>query len=113
MTDDTVDLRTALVLLANVTRFATEHPYAATGIIGAAAGSAATYSIMSKRVEAAAAGNVVDSTVYDVELPEEQVAHMLADPEHVKIRYDFPFGSVVLRIEKREPFKQLPDIIVD
>jgi hypothetical protein len=69
-----------LILTANALRFASEHPYAATGIVGAAAGSAITYRVMTLRDMRQKATKVFTPKVYQFILPATDLRQMLVDP---------------------------------
>ena len=100
----------ALLLLALRTlRFATDHPYAATGIFGAIVGSAVTYRAMTFNSMRQKADKVFTPKVYQFALPPEDLRRMLVDPMH-EIRWDMPEISMIITAEKREQPKALPDI---
>lgn len=98
-----------LILAANALRFASEHPYAATGIVGAVAGSAVTYQVMTVRDMRQKATKVFTPKVYEFILPTTDLKQMLLDPDH-EIRWDIPEATVIVTAEKREQLKALPDI---
>lgn len=100
-----------LILTANALRFASEHPYAATGIVGAVAGSAVTYRVMTLRDMRQRATKVFTPKVYEFILPATDLRQMLVDPDH-EIRWDIPEATVIVTAEKREQLKALPDIDV-
>ena len=103
----------AFILAAHVVNFATRHPYAATGILGAAAGSFATYKVMTNKAMREKIDGVFTPKVYQLELTREDLTRMLADPS-VEIRIETTEMSVVVSSEKREMLKQLlPDIEID
>jgi hypothetical protein len=102
-----------LGLAGSFIRFATYHPYAATGIFGAAVGSAVTYGVLtSKTFEAAKNGGIFTPKVYEIALAHEDLRAMLEDPS-AEIRMETPEMTVVVTAEKRVQLKQLPDIIID
>lgn len=104
---------TVLILATHVINFATRHPYAATGIFGAAIGSAATYKAMTYKSVREKVNGVFTPKVYELALSKEDLAHMLADPS-TEIRIETAEMSIVLTTEKREALKQLlPDIVID
>lgn len=102
----------ALSLAGSFIRFATYHPYAATGIVGAAVGSAVTYGVMTSDRFKAATNGVFTPKVYELELNHEDLRRMLIDPL-VEIRIEMPEMTVVVTAEKREQLKQLPDIVIE
>lgn len=102
-----------LGLAGSFIRFATYHPYAATGIVGVAIGSAATYGVMTSNRFKTATNGIFTPKVYELALTPEDLRHMLVDPS-VEIRMEMPEITVVVTSEKREPLRQLPaDIIID
>lgn len=104
---------TLLILATHVINFATRHPYAATGIFGAAIGSAVTYRMMTYESVKAKVNGVFTPKVYELVLTKEDLQRMLADPL-VEIRIETAEMSVVVTSEKREELKQLlPDIDMD
>jgi len=98
-----------LILASHVLRFATDHPYAATGIFGAAVGSAATYKVMQAKSMRQKANKVFTPKVYEFTLPATDLRRMLADCNY-EIRWEIPEASVIVTAEKRESQKALPDI---
>lgn len=104
MTDQ--DSESVLLLALRTLRFATDHPYAATGICGAAIGSVVTYAIMTgparTRVQ-----SVFTPRVYEFALTREDLQHMLMDPS-VEIRYETAEIAVIVTSEKRARLKALP-----
>lgn len=100
-----------LLLVSRVIKFATEHPYAATGILGAAVGSAATYSVMAQQADHRTA-QAVGGKVYEIALSEADLDHMQVDPT-ARLRYEFPLISVVVHPEEKVQPLMLPDIIID
>lgn len=112
METDSTDLRTLLVVIANTARFATEHPFAATGILGAAAGSWATYSVMNKRMQAQDAAAVRGKT-YEIQITDEELENLQDNPEHCWLRYEFPLVTVVIKKDIPERPLMLPDVIID
>lgn len=101
-----------LVFAGSFLRFATKHPYAATGIFGAAVGSAVTYGVLTSDRFKTATNGVFTPKVYELVLNHEDLRRMLADPL-VEVRMEMPEMTVVVTAEKREQLKQLPDIIID
>ena len=101
-----------LLLLSRSLRFATDHPYAATGIFGAAIGSAVTYQALTMNGVRQKVNKVVTPKVYQFELPPEDLRRMLVDPTH-EVRWEMAEDSVIITAEKREQPKALPDITVE
>ena len=101
-----------LILLARSIRFATEHPYAATGIFGAAVGSAVTYKALTMNGMRQRANKVFTPKVYQFEIQAADLRRMLADPAY-ELRWDMAQDSVIITAEKREVPKALPDITVE
>lgn len=99
-----------LILLSRTIRFASEHPYAATGIFGAVVGSVATYRVMTELQIRDKVAEVVTPKVYEFPVPQEDLRRMLADPT-AEIRWELPEISVIVTAEKRAQPKELP--IVD
>ncbi len=99
-------------LVGSFIEFATDHPYAATGIFGAAVGSAVTYGILTSKSLRFATNKVFTPKVYEIALSRTDCLRMLADPS-AEIRMETPEMTVVVTSEKREPLKQLPDIIAN
>ena len=98
-----------LILISRGLKFATDHPYAATGIFGAVVGSALTYRAMTVREMRAKANQVFTPKVYEFAISHEDLRHMLTDP-HAEVRWELPTMSVIVTSEKREQPKELPDI---
>jgi hypothetical protein len=106
------DQETMLGFAGSFIRFATYHPYAATGIVGAAVGSAVTYGVMTSDRFKAATNGVFTPKVYELELSHEDLRRMLADPL-MEIRMETAEMTLVVTAEKREPLKALPDIVIE
>lgn len=98
-----------LVLTARALKFATDHPYAATGIFGAAVGSAVTYRVIMFSSLRQKANKVFTPKVYQINVPAEDLRRMLADPAY-EIRWEMTEASVIVTAEKRETLKELPFI---
>jgi hypothetical protein len=98
-----------LILAARTLKFATDHPYAATGIFGAAVGSVVTYRVMTYQSLYKETEKVITPEVYEFEIPQEDLRHMLVDPT-VELRWEMPTISVIITSEKRNQPKELPDI---
>jgi hypothetical protein len=96
-----------LLLTVRGLAFVSDHPYAAMGIFGAALGSAATYTLMTAR--SPNQNGIFTPKVYKLELPREDVEHLLTDPT-TKLRWETPQAVVVVSMEQPEPLKQLPYI---
>lgn len=103
---------TVLKFAGSFIRFATYHPYAATGIFGAAVGSAVTYGVMTSSRFKTATNGIFTPKVYEVILTRADLNCMIADPS-LEIRMEMPEMTVVVTSEKREQLKQLPDIIIE
>jgi hypothetical protein len=101
-----------LLLTSRALRFAADHPYAATGIFGAAVGSAVTYKVLKFQGFRAKVSTVVTPKVYQLNIPEADLRRMLGDPEF-ELRWDLPDIAMIVTAEKKEPLKQLPDIQQD
>lgn len=99
----------ALLLTARVLRFATDHPYAATWLFGAAVGSAVTYSVLTS---APAGSKVFTPKVYEFAMTPEDLHRMSTDPDS-SIRLETPDITLVIAPEKRIPLKELPDIDIE
>jgi hypothetical protein len=104
--------RNLLILAARTLQFATDHPYAATGIFGAAVGSFVTYRVMTIKGMKAKVNGVFTPKVYEFAISKEDLNRMLVDPE-AELRWDLPTMSFIVTSEKREQPKLLPDISVD
>lgn len=101
---------TLLVFAIKTMKFATDHPYAATGIFGAAVGSVVTYKVMTfspKRPLSKA----FTPKVYELALPAEDLQRLLGDPMY-EMRWETPEASVIVTAEKREPMRALADITI-
>jgi hypothetical protein len=98
-------------LLLSAIKFSSEHPYAATAVVGAAAGSLVTWAIMSTQQELREQ-KVVRGKVFEVEVPSENLQDLIDDPT-IELRFDQPLITVIVTGEKREPLKALPDIVVE
>lgn len=106
------DQETMLSLAGSFIRFATYHPYAATGIFGAAVGSAVTYGVLTSKFSRFSTNGVFTPKVYELVLTHDDLRRMLVDPT-AEIRVETPQMTVVVTPEKREPLKQLTDIVVE
>lgn len=95
-----------LALAAHTLRFATDHPYAATGIFGAMVGSAVTYKVLTVNPKRSPLNEVFTPKMYQLELKPEELRHMLMDPK-AEIRYEMSDMTVVVTSEQREPLKAL------
>jgi len=102
-----------LILAAHGLRFATNHPYAATGILGAAIGSAVTYRVMTNKSMRQKVDKIFTPKVYELALSENDLQALLVHPE-CQVRIETPDMTLVITQEKREQLKQLlPDIDID
>jgi hypothetical protein len=101
-----------LLLISRTLRFATDHPYAATGLFGAAVGSVATYKLLTFSAVQQSVNTVLNHKVYECAIPIEDLQRMLKDPEY-ELRWEMTDTSVIVSAEKREPLKALPDIVVN
>lgn len=103
----------ALLLAAHTMRFLADHPYLATGIFGAGVGSAVTYSVMTRAQKGATSvRNVFTPKVYRLELPTEDLQHILDIPE-AELRWETPDMTVIITSEETIPLKQLPVVEAD
>jgi hypothetical protein len=101
-----------LLLLSRSIRFATDHPYAATGIFGAMVGSAVTYKAMKFNSVLADRDKVVTPQVYEFSLTPDDLRKMQIDPLAER-RWELPTMTVIVTSERRERPKELPDIKAD
>lgn len=101
-----------LLLVSRTLKFASDHPYAATGIFGAAVGSAATYQVLTRLPDYEKVSQAFTPKVYEFALPQEDLRHMLSDPS-TEVRWDMPEISVIITAEKREQPKQLQVVDAD
>lgn len=101
-----------LLLISRTLRFATDHPYAATGIFGAVVGSAATYKLLTFTPVRQKMDEVINHKVYECAIPVEDLQRLLQDPAY-ELRWEMTDTSVIVTAEKREPLKALPDIVVN
>lgn len=99
------DTETILVVTAQALRFATNHPYAATGIFGAAVGSAITYKVLT--FNRPKSNGIFTPKVYRVALSHEDLRHLLDNPTN-ELKWETPEVSVVITSEEPEPIKELP-----
>lgn len=104
------ETETILVLAARTLKFATDHPYAATGIFGAAVGSAVTYKVMTYRPPSLS--KFFTPKVYELALPASDLHQLLNDPSY-EMRWEMKDAAVIVTGEKREPLRQLPDITIE
>lgn len=98
-----------LRVLAHSIRFATDHPYAATGIFGAAVGSVVTYKVMTFSPQRPSVRKMFTPKVYEIALPPEDLHRLLDDPTY-ELRWETAEAAVIVTAEKHEPMKQLPII---
>lgn len=101
-----------LFLAVRGLRFASNHPYAATGIFGAVVGSAITYSVLTNQSPRQSVNGFFTPKVYELVLPRVEVEKLLLDP-NVELRWETPTMTVIVSMEKPEPLKQLPFIDVN
>ena len=102
-----------LYLAGHTMRFLADHPYLATGIFGAGIGSAVTYRVMSRAQKGATdVRNIFTPKVYKIELPPEELRHILKDPS-AELRWEVPEATVIITSEETVPLKQLPVVEVD
>lgn len=98
-----------LILASRVFQFATNHPYAATWIFGAAVGSVATHKVLTRNPRHLDMSEVFTPKVYEFALKPEDLRRMLMDPT-AEIRYETTEVTVVVTSEQKESLKALPDI---
>jgi hypothetical protein len=101
-----------LGLIASTMQFATRHPYAATGIFGAAVGSAVTYGVLTSKTWGPKVNGVLTPKVYELALTSEDL-HLLQGDMSYEVRVETPDMTVIVTAEKREPLRALPDIVVE
>ena len=101
------DTESLLALTIQSLRFATNHPYAATGIFGAVVGSAVTYKVMTEAQKRTS--EVFTPKAYKIALGSEDLRHLLDEPT-AEIRWETPEFSVIITSEEVIPMKQLPVI---
>lgn len=100
----------ALLILASRTlRFATDHPYATTGIFGAAVGSVVTYKVMTAKPMRHHVNEFFTPKVYELALAQDDLRRLLADPT-AELRLETPDMTLILTSEMRERLRQLPYI---
>lgn len=98
-----------LILTSRILRFASEHPYAATGIFGAAVGSAVTYKVIMSNLGRSGMNRVFTPKMYQFMLTPEDLRRMMMDPT-AEIRFETAEMTAIVTTEQREPIKALPDI---
>jgi len=102
-----------LAIVAHTTRWIVDHPYAATGIFGAALGSAVTYRVMTvAQQRTQQVRDVFTPKVYRMELPVGELHHILKDPS-AELRWETPEMTVIVTSEETVPLKQLPVVEAD
>jgi hypothetical protein len=89
--------------------FALRHPYATTGIFGAAVGSAVTYTVLTTQSPLHKVNEILTPKVYEIALSREDLHKLMLDP-NAELRWEGTTASVIMTSEKREPLKQLPII---
>lgn len=100
------ETETLLVLASHTIKFATNHPYAATGVIGALVGSAVTYKAMTFSQKRSVISDIFTPKVYKLDLPHSDLRLLLNDPL-AELRWDTPEFSLVVAAEKQESLKEL------
>lgn len=105
------ETETLLLLTGRALRFATDHPYAATGIFWCAVGSAVTYKVI-MFTQGRPLSDILTPKVYKIALSHEGLQHLLHDPD-AELRWDTPEVSVIITSEKVEPLKELPIIDIE
>lgn len=96
-----------LFLAGHTMRFLADHPYLATGIFGAGLGSAVTYRVMTRAQKGSTSvRNIFTPKVYKMELPVEDLRHILHDPS-AELRWETPDMTVIVTSEETVPLKQL------
>lgn len=103
------DTETLLKLVSRTIRFATYHPYAATGVLGAAIGSAVTYKVLTFNSPQSGLNHIFTPKVYELALSHKDLQDLMDDPK-AELRWETPEVAVVITPEKREPLKELPVI---
>lgn len=103
------DTENILILTTHVLNFATRHPYAATGIFGAAVGSAVTYQALKFKEQRAFVNNIFTPKMYKLEIPLDDLNMLVNDPS-AELHWETPEITVTITSEKYEPLKQLPII---
>jgi hypothetical protein len=98
-----------LRLAAHGLQFATKHPYATTGIFGAAVGSVVTFQVMTSKLMRHKVNDLFALKVHEVVLGQDDLRRLLFDP-NVEIRVETPTGTLVLTSDVRERLRQLPYI---
>lgn len=101
-----------LVVLGRTIKFASDHPYLATGVFGAAVGSVATYKVLTLTTMRERVSEVLAPKIYEFGLTPNDLQQMQVDPT-VELRWELPGIVVVITPEKRERPKALPDIVVE
>jgi len=101
-----------LILLSRTIKFASDHPYAATGIFGAAIGSAVTYQVLTNMPTRAKVTEVFTPKVYEFPVAHADLHRMLTDPT-AEVRWELPDMSVIITAEKRTQPKQLPVVDIE
>lgn len=101
-----------LILVGRGLQFATNHPYAATGIFGAAIGSAITYTVMTAQSPRQSVNRIFTPKIYELVLTSEDLRR-LSDSVKYEIRMETTETVVIVTAEKPEPLKQLPAIDAD
>ena len=94
-----------LILASRAMQFIVDHPYAATGLLGAAVGSAITYKVMEERQ----ASGIFTPKKFEIILSDENLRHLQTDPT-TELRWETPEVSVTIKAERPEPMKELPVI---
>jgi hypothetical protein len=103
------ETETLLRLASRTVQFATDHPYAATGIFGAMVGSAVTYKVLTLNPRQSPLNNIFTPKAYELALSSKDLQHLLDDPQ-AELRWETPEIAVIITSEKREALKELPVI---
>lgn len=93
-----------LILASRTLRFATDHPYATTGILGAVAGSVITYKAMTFVKDQTS--EILTPKMCKIALSNEDLYYLMKDPR-TELRWETPEVSVIIT---GEPVKELPVI---
>lgn len=106
------DQQAILIIAARTIGFATDHPYAATGIFGAAVGSAVTYKVMTRTPKFRSVSDIFTPKVYELAIPKKDLQALLDNPT-AELRWVTPELTVIVTAEKPERLKELPFIDVE
>lgn len=104
--------QSVLRLATQALRFATNHPYAATAIVGMAVGAAAGSSLTYRAITQVEGPEVVKPELYQLTLSADDL-QALQDNPTTKLRWELPRTTIVVTAEELRKLERSDDISSD